>query len=283
MGNLVTNRITLSAPNGPLSDELRDRLLDTLSPLGAPEALARIEGKEEGEWVPLSFQGIVPEPESIRALTEDGSHHSELGLALLSDATTDWVRQHVKHDSIEELLGVDEATTRISILQRHGLLGLEGEALRAAGEALKPGSLEAGQAAIRAIEETGYSTWLQWREAKWGTRCDMEDGRVWLDEEGSLNLRFDTVNAVPMPVITELAKAFPDLQIMGAGIDEDTDYSVTFVTGEPGKLDVYESHDSDDLESAYETIYGHARPNYDTEDEEPKDDEDMDKGDRFEP
>lgn len=281
MGNLVTNRITLSAPNGPLPEDLRDRLLNALSPLGAAEALSRIEGREEGEWIPLSFEGVVPEPPSIKALGED--HHPELGLALLSDGTTDWIRRFVTNQPFEDMMPAEMATTRTSILERHGLLGLEGEALRAAGEAKTPGSLTAGKAAIRAIEETGFATWLQWREAKWGTRCDIEDGRVWIDEEGSLNLRFDTVNDIPVPFIKALAAAFPEVSMLAAGIDEDTDLSTTATTGEPGELDVYESHDHDDMLSAYCLVYGHARPSFDEDDEEPQDDENLDEDDGFEP
>ncbi|MCW3782972.1 hypothetical protein [Defluviimonas salinarum] len=277
MGNLVSNRVTISSGSGGLAEARLEEILALLTGLEPGEARRRLEEGEPGygAWLPFAFGGVTPEPQSLAATGE--TEGQELGLAILSGPDSDYIRLLAGMDPFEDLMPPEMARTRAAILKRHGLDGLQDADLLAEGEARFPEAIEAGRIAIRAYEETGHFNWLPWREKHWGTRCDAEEGLFRLDAEGALSVRFDTVNDVPIPFLKALAARFPALMLDGAGFDEDTETSVFFATEEPGLLVVAEEDDRDGVERAHEIVYGHRPEN----DNEPDEDE-PDEGDEFE-
>lgn len=265
MPNWVTNRLTISGDGDRV-----DALTGQLHPEESPGIVRfRLETGDGVEWLNISFQEIVPRPASVDATSRDGN--VKLGLAVLSTPTEDWIRAYDGVDPFAEGVPEKYVDTRTRILERHGLAGLEGDALRKAALKVDPDCLAAGQAALAAYGETGHFGWYYWGLANWGVRSEPEEGRFELHPDGAISLRFTTADRAPLAFFEAVAKAYPDLMFNGGSIDEDNGYSVSFVTDEPGKL-IISQGDDEDLDDAYKAVYGHAR---ETEDEEPED-EDLD-------
>lgn len=216
----------------------------------------------------------MPRPASIAATDVDGD--ATLGLAVLSTPAEDWIRAYDAVDPFSQGVPEQFVDTRLRILERHGLAGLEGEALREAALKLDPNCIAAGQAALAAYGETGHFGWYHWGLANWGVRSEPEEGRFELHPDGAISLRFTTADRAPLAFYEAMAKAYPDLMFNGAAIDEDNGYSVSFVTDEPGTLSIVQG-DDEDLDDAYKAVYGRPREDYDDEDLE--DDEEIEDSD----
>lgn len=271
MANIVTTLMTLSGTPEAILQAI-GRICEA-----DPEGLLAEAGKDgsEAAWTGFRPWKLVPEPASISA-TQDGQI-VDIGLAVLSREGVDHLRLKQGKDPFLGAMPIEYAETAVSILRKLGLEDLSGEALHEAAEAKSPGCIQAGRQAIAAYADTGEFGWYDWRMRHWGVRAFGEDLRLSLQGDGSVDLRFDSVNASPMPWILAFARENPNLQIDGASVEEDNDYSVLFVTdGEAeGGVSFMEQHDRDGVESAYRRIYGHA-PHDPDQDDDPETDEDED-------
>lgn len=294
MANLVTNILIISGHP--------DAILRGMASLieGDAEALLAEAGREgtEDAWGQFTPEKIAPEPASITA-TSDGSeveiglaliaagkaHASivDIGLAMLSGPETDkipatsqeiaeilkegrdWMRDKQNRDPFLSGMPAEYQMTTPALLKKMGLVtdaGLQPEKLK---EDWVKTALAAGIAAVKAFQETGEFGWYDWRAKHWGSRAFDEEIRVECLADGSVSLRFDSVNTAPLALIRAFVKAHPDLQISGASVEEDNDYAVLFVgddEADDGIL-IEESHDREGVISAYTTIYGHPPPDYD--------------------
>lgn len=281
MANLVTNDITLS---GRPEAVLRGIAAWTHDD---PEALLAVAGRAQSNagWGRMTPEKIAPEPAVITA-TADGTQ-VDLGLAILSagrgavlatmapdlkaraPSTSDWLREKQNRDPFLSGLPPAHQMTSDALLAKLGLTAMTPEGIAAQAEAKAPGAIAAGLAAIRAALETGEFGWYDWRARHWGTRAFCDELRVACLPDGSVSLRFDSVNSAPMPLIAAFAKAHPDLELSGASVEEDNDYAVFFVTDHeaPEGVIFEECHDRDGVVRAYIEIYGHApaedEPGYD--------------------
>ena len=63
------------------------------------------------------------------------------------------------------------------------------------------------------VEQYGYEGWYDWNVAKWGTKWQPSDTRFENGIKGRLVYCFDTAYEPPTPVIEEIARRFPSLEI----------------------------------------------------------------------
>lgn len=267
MGNPVTNRISLSASSGAISEEDLGRLASILTGSSADEALKMVRAGEPGYgvWCPLTFAGVVPLLDITAAVPQRLLGLSDLALAL-SSSDVDYIALTSHEDPFEHLMPPEFSRTRIRVLERHGYGGLPYDEARRQAEQDHPGILEAGEALAGSVDLTGYSNPVAWREEHWGTRAHAEDALYLITDEGGFTVRFDTVNASPHAFIEALAKRFPDLQIQSWGYDEDTDYAFSAVNdGEPGEIYWVEEDSRDAVEEAIAFVHPSAGLNSNSE------------------
>lgn len=199
----------------------------------------------------LDFNRIIPMPEILRD-AEEGSL-AELGAVLL--------------------VAKGQNPFGPSVLA--GLHQHEVDAVMAAGSghipervaaylAQNPACEEKGLHRLRAIAETGYSSWYQWSIDHWGTKWDAYSPMTTdaEPEDGAIGFGFDTAWSFPTPIFEELARRFPTLTFDCVCFDEGWNFAgegifsaaeITFATGEA----------TDEL---YERVYGRA-PEKDEEEE----------------
>jgi hypothetical protein len=263
MANLVTNMITLSG-----DDQTLERVISRLTDADPGPLLAGVRSNPGVPvWVRAEPWRGVPEPEVI-AVTKDGVL-VDLGLAALSRDGVDHLRLKQDRDPFLSQMPPEFGETADSLLRKMGVQELRGEALHAAVEAKAPGSIGAGRSAILAYEATGEFGWYDWRMLNWGARAFGEELRVEGGADGSVSVRFDSVNSCPVPLICALLGVGPDLQLSGAAIEEDTGFSL-FLVSDGTELLISEGEGEEDLGRAYRIVYGR-----DPDEEEPEvDDED---------
>ena len=250
MGNLVTNMITLS---GPAAD--MERLIGLLTGEDPVRLLAGARANPDRlAWADFAPWRAVPEPEVITA-TGDGQL-TDLGLAVLSRDGVNHLRLKQDRDPFLSQMPPGFSETADGLLRKIGLGDLTGEDLLTAAELHAPGCVEAGRLAIAAYEATGEFGWYDWRQRHWGARAFGEELRVQPGADGSVSLRFDSVNDCPVPLIRSLIAQEPSVELSGAGLDEDAGLAVFLVTDGP-ELMVTETDEEGELARAYEIIYGH--------------------------
>jgi hypothetical protein len=260
MANLVTNLISLSGEDQTLERAI-SRLTDA-EPGPLLETVRLAPGVPV--WVRAEPWRGVPEPEVIAA-TKDGVM-VDIGLAALSRDGVNHLRLKQDRDPFLGQMPPEFSDTADRLLRKIGAEHLRGEALLAAAERKAPGCVAAGRLAIRAYEQTGEFGWYDWRMRHWGARAFGEELRVEGGADGSVSVRFDSVNSCPVPLITALLDAGSDLQLSGASIEEDTEFSL-FLVSDGAELLVSEGDGEEDLNRAYRIIYGRDR-------DEPEEEED---------
>lgn len=251
MGNLVTNGLILTGRDDDLRSAL-ESLCD--EPWAGPVMLP-----EFGNQVDYLFnpQKLLPQPDSITATQDLNSAQVDLGLSVMARNGPDFLKIKQERDPVLREMPARFQQTAQSLLLKSGLLYLSGEDLERAAERVSPGCIAAAAAAIKAYEETESFDWCDWRLKTWGSRSFGEHLYANWREGFSLEIRFDSLNQAPVGLISAFAKAHPDVSINGAGYDEDSDYSVFFVSDpdEASGLAVYESDDPDSVCSARRLIH----------------------------
>jgi hypothetical protein len=257
MGNLVTNRVELTAVDGPVTEHHLGEITAVMSGLPAAEALDRIRSGDEGygAWLPICLDALVPQPDLLG--DSDLSHPGLADLALaLASVSPDYVAMTAHQDRLDDLMPPEMARTRIAILERHGLRDLPPDMALEEAEKQHGGIAADCEILKSRVAATGFSDPVAWREEHWGTRAHASDGLFMITPEGGISVRFDTVNASPSTFIEALAIAFPTLQLRAQGFEEDTDYAFSAVSdGEPGEIVWIEDDSPEAVRAAREFVY----------------------------
>lgn len=249
MGNLVTNALTLSGPEEELT-----RLIGLLTETGPDRLLAAARAHPDRiAWADLAPWRAVPEPDVVSE-TGDGQL-ADIGLAVLSRGGTDHLRLKRGRDPFLSRMPPEYGETAEGLLRKLGLDRLSGEALERAAEEAVPGCLIAGRRAIAAYEATGEFGWYDWRRRHWGARAFGSELRLEAGADGSVTLRFDSVNDCPVPLIRALVASAPGVELSGAALDEDAGEAV-FLATDGGELLATSSGEEGELSRAYRLIYG---------------------------
>ena len=249
MGNLVTNALTLSGPEPELT-----RLIGLLTETDPDRLLAAARtSPDRVAWADLAPWRAVPEPDVISE-TGDG-HLADIGLAVLSRDGVDHLRLKQGRDPFLSQMPPEYGETAEGLLRRLGLDRLSGKALLQEAEAKAPGCLIAGRRAIAAYEATGEFGWYDWRRRHWGARAFGSELRLEAGADGSVTLRFDSVNDCPVPLIRALIEHAHEVELSGAALDEDAGEAV-FLATDGGELIASASGEEGELSRAYRMIYG---------------------------
>lgn len=256
MGNLVTNRINFERRDGALGIEAFAQVLLRLTPVSIAdirEQFAKAAGSDSRVWAPFDMGLASPQPEGLD-LPEKGD--MELGLAILSTPQRDLVSAFWEcRDPIFNDMPPHLVRTAHSVQVENGLQDLDPRSRLDAARIRFPDDLAAGEAALKAYEATGQFEGLTWRKQSWGTRAHAEEVGLWF-EKGNLCAKFDTVNEGPGEWLADLAKVLPDYHFAGVSYDADMDYSLHFVTDEPGELSIEEGDDADQVLKARAFVAG---------------------------
>jgi hypothetical protein len=249
MGNLVTNSLTLSGPEEDLK-----RLIGLLTETD-PDLLlsAARTSPDRAVWADFAPWRAVPEPDVISD-TGDGQL-ADIGLAVLSRGGVDHLRLKRERDPFLSLMPPEYGETAEGLLRKLGIDRLSGEELLRAAEEAVPGCLIAGRRAIAAYEATGDFGWYDWRRRNWGARAFGSEVRLEAAADGSVHLRFDSVNDCPVPLLMALLAEAPDLELSGAALDEDAGEAVFFAT-DGTELLVTGSDEETEIARAYRIVYG---------------------------
>ena len=245
MPNHVTHRVKVTGPADALA-EFRATCIRRIKERD-------FQGNEVESEPTLDFNTLVPMPECIKAT--ERSSNSSMGLFALGVngggfgvdyLTIKWVRD----------LGI---TTR--------------EQFREYVEREHPKAIEAAQASLKAVEETGFADWYNWSIANWGTKWNAYSySEVNAPgESGRMEFVFDTAWSTPEPIFAAIAERFPTLSFDVAGFDEGWGFAVAGRI-EGGECNL-ECVDAD--ATMYALVYGEA-PETDDDDD---DDEDEDSND----
>lgn len=261
MGNLVTNLITVSGSETDLK-----RIISLLTETNPDRLLITAAShKDRVAWTDLAPWRAVPEPDLIAATR--GDTMTDLGLAVLSREGVDHLRLKQGRDPALLELPPEVTDTAEDLLRNFGLDALHGDALRDAAETRSPGCLDAARRAIAAFDATGEFGWYDWRMRNWGVRAFGPELRLQANSDGSLSLRFDSVNDCPVPFLYALLSHAPEAELSGAALDEDGGFAV-FLATDGTELLVSESCDEEEMARAHEIIYG-SPPEGEDDDPEP--------------
>ena len=273
MGNIVTNRVNFERRDGAVGVEGFADLIARITPRPLAEFaadLAAADSRRTSAEVPFDMGLVSPLP---KALAGDERGEIILGLALLSTEREDLVMAlWESRDPIFNDMPPNMVMTAYTVLVENGIAGLDAASRRDLAERDDP-DMRAARAALAAYRETGKFDAVSWQTENWGTRAHAGKADVWI-EDGNLCLAFDTKNSGPDAWIEKLADTLPSYHFSGASYDEDMDYSLHFVTEEPGEVSIEESHDEDRLLDARAFVSGmttdELRSMWDDENDDPE-------------
>lgn len=84
-----------------------------------------------------------------------------------------------------------------------------------------PDHIHRGDLRVEDFLEHGKDNWYTWRMANWGTKWDAYGYAASSYPQGSWSLQFRTAWSAPHPVMTALARMYPDLTFQHEWADED--------------------------------------------------------------
>jgi hypothetical protein len=158
--------------------------------------LIKGEEKQNGEECLIDFNKIVPMPSTLNITS---SSNVDTAMNILSNNVQklkemlqyDWVKkkninniEDLKNDLVKELSEKD---------------------------------FNEGKIALENIEKYGHKDWYDWSIVNWGTKWNSYSNYKVSDNE----ISFDTAWSTPFPIIEQLAKMFPELEISVLFADED--------------------------------------------------------------
>ncbi len=214
-------------------------------------ALMAGEAVEYGKKVEtFDFERIVPMPECLKEI-EDSSLSKQFVNILRRDSEMqrawNWMNQF-RNDCLGSFA--------------EGSM-LDDEKLEALLEAANPEALRGAKAMIRAIEETGFTSWYDWSIATWGTKWNAYSFSRLENEPNAF--KFDTAWSPPVPVFEALAARFPNLGIYVASFDEGWGFACEGWFNPPeGEAEYSETEAT---AAMYEKVYG-VPPEEEDEDDE---------------
>jgi hypothetical protein len=112
------------------------------------------------------------------------------------------------------------------------------------------------------ILKYGYTDWYPWCNANWGTKWGAYDGQTQM-LNGAIHADFQSAWSAPDPVLLELAKLYPEVEIQHSYLDEGYGFggTVTYMAGEE-----YDNYNADDVSQFAQEEFGYEP--YDEEDED---------------
>ncbi len=183
MSKNVTNSITFEGKN--------ERIVEMLETV-------KIDNYRRGS---IDFNKLIPRPASLNI--EEGSDTNE-GLK----AYKEFIEVYKLKGKMtkEELLSIPEEKEKIFLRMRKDI---------------PLSTWKLGRTAYRNLLQYGAPTWYEWDMQNWGTKWNAyiyEEGE---DYSQSKEIRFDTANTAPHPVLKKLSQMYPDIEITHEWADED--------------------------------------------------------------
>lgn len=168
--------------------------------------------KDEEEGLVIDFNKIIPMPEDLRI--ESGSA-TDNGIAVLIFNKTG---------------ASEELTAMLSWpwVKSEGIKDIKALAAHLMKE--NRANLKTGQKALDNLDKYGHKDWYSWCNDKWGTKWNAYSQT----EEGFDLISFNTAWGTPYPVIKELSKMFPKVELFVRYADEDFGYNCGEITFKAG-------------------------------------------------
>jgi hypothetical protein len=177
--------------------------------------------EENGDITYIDFNTIIPMPDSLRETPS--SSQIDLGIEILL------YKRSGKEDELKKYLGytwvLKENVTTID------------EFIKMA-ESKQMFNLKDCEKALENLEKYGHKDWYSWSIENWGTKWNSSD--TYRDDN---YLEFYTAWSLPEPIIFELSKMFPKIQIGVEFADEDIGSNCGKFIIENGIISNYKSID----------------------------------------
>lgn len=242
MPNHVTTRCIVTGP-APVVGQFRDLML-----------VPMVDEHTKLPYTQFDFDRLIPKPKILEHVEE--STLSEYGAQLIllraergapfktGDIFPNWIEKFRTEVNMPD--GHIQDVAR-AYLERH------------------PDWEEAGRARLRAILETGYSSWYPWCIANWGTKWNSY--QFHLEKNQPLEFTFQTAWNFPMPVFEKLAVQFPRLQFDCWTFDEGWMFAGEgSFNGERKAFHIHQRMTGHpEAQRLYQTVYGHPPEEYEEE------------------
>lgn len=230
MPNHVTHRIIATGPAEALN-RFKTKCL--------PITWEKNAAGEQQPFQTFDFKTLIPMPECI----EKSESSSVVGYGLAILGRTDVPGPFRMAQSLEDIL-------KYPWVAAEGIT--DADALREHLKTKFPDSVPLAENAIKAFEETGFTSWYDWSLANWGTKWNAYEFRVVSEERERLEFTFDTAWSTPQPVFQKVAEEFPELTLDICAFDEGWMFSV-IGRAENGYLELGRIEADAEI---YERVYG---------------------------
>lgn len=188
MPNNVTHFIEFSGPKEELS-RLKEAILTT-----------------EDETTYFDFDKILPMPEELNTVVGD-SLYVGMNLHGYIRVGTSWKYTYVGKE--ESLLYWSLSPETLNVQEFGDYLLTKW-----------PDAHEKGEIGVSNFKKYGHVSWYSWRTENWGTKWNSYDYRLVEDSANRFSFQFDTAWSTPFPVLEQLIKRFPDIDVSCTGFDE---------------------------------------------------------------
>lgn len=242
MPNHVTHRVTITGPSANI-----DAFVAAFIVSGTEK---NWKGEDE-DFTLFDFNKIIPMPDLLKG-TESSTAVSD-GLIVLG------------RTDIPDMFGSTSAQRMLEYpwVKEAGVTDLEG--LKALLLKRDPNCVAIAEAAIKAYEACGHTSWYSWSVQNWGTKWNSYSYELVKREPELLEFTFDTAWSPPEPVFEALAKRdeVKGLDIKIAAFDEGWGFAYIAKIGDGYCM----SQDLEATDELYERVYGEP-PEHDDEEED---------------
>ena len=254
MPNHVTSKLTLTGPAQQIYYFVGMHIVNH-----PPQEQKRWDGTTyiEPAYRSFDFNTVIPMPASLDGV-EDSSRMKDAVEFLTGKSPEELqLAKNPKDRHALQALGFRD------MFRKNDSPEKQAEDKRIREAQLRPEDIEMGHRAIAAIEECGHPTWYGWSIENWGTKWNSYDFEELESSPGRYEFKFDTAWSVPEPVLSELAKRYPDIKFEIVSFDEGWNFAARGWS-EGGELFLDHLDANDEL---YEEVYG-VPPEHDDEDED---------------
>lgn len=172
-----------------------------ISIIGSDDAVKRVAEFVKSDYGVFDFEKILPMPEELNI------DCSSIG---------DWGMEYILAERVKEDMRTERENEIIEKIDKRSD---------------KAGCIALGQKYLDNLAKYGATTWYDWHRQNWGTKWNA-CGPVY---DGDGNYFLDTAWNAPLPVLRELSRQFPEVEIAFVYADEDCSYNTgegTFNKGE---------------------------------------------------
>ena len=202
---------------------------------------------DDGEIGTLDFSKLIPMPEELDMEFGSLTHRAiHAYLCAINPKNTAFPYPFKMHgdlfEALSAALGYSRPESRAKLVQKPADFGEQGDEL-----------VKLGRQYVDNYLHYGVTTWYDFRVAKWGSKWNSYNAQP-LEND---TLTFCTAYSRVLPVIAELARRFPDIEIEYAWADEDIGCNVGYAKFEGGELTEdfwYEPHTREAYEFAAEVM-----------------------------